>query len=47
MFFKEMKFNQMLHDNWIEYFMVWIQIQMVVCICNEMHRSFLQLKLVA
>jgi hypothetical protein len=47
MFFQEMKFNRMLHDNWIEYFMVWTQIYMVVCICNEMHRSFLQLELVA
>jgi hypothetical protein len=47
MFFQEMKFNKMLHDNWIEYFMVWTQICMVVCICSEMHRTFLQLELVA
>jgi hypothetical protein len=47
MFFQEMNFNRMLHDNWIEYFMVWTQIYMVVCICNEMHRSFLQLELLA
>jgi hypothetical protein len=37
----------MLHDNWIEYFMVWTQICMVVYICSEMNRTFLQLELVA
>ncbi len=37
----------MLHDNWIEYFMFWIQICMVVYVCTEMHKTFLQLKLVA
>jgi len=42
-----MKFNIMLHDNWIEYFLVWTQICMIVYICNEMHRTFLQLELVA
>jgi hypothetical protein len=45
--FQEMKFNKMLHDNWIEYFMVWTQICMVICICSEIHRTFLQLELVA
>jgi hypothetical protein len=42
-----MKFNIMLHDNWIEYFMVWTQICMVIYICNEIYRTFLQLELVA
>jgi hypothetical protein len=37
----------MLHDNWIEYFMAWTQICMVVYIFNEMHKTFLQLDLVA
>jgi hypothetical protein len=41
-----MKFNVMLHDNWIEYFMAWTQICMVVYIFNEMHKTFLQLELV-
>ncbi len=41
-----MKFNIMLHDNWIEYFMAWTQICMVVYIFNEMHKTFLQLELV-
>jgi hypothetical protein len=36
----------MLHDNWIEYFMVWTQICMVVYICGEIHITFLQLELV-
>jgi hypothetical protein len=38
-----MKFNKRLHDNCIEYFMVWTQICMVVYICSEMHKTFLQL----
>jgi hypothetical protein len=42
-----MKFNRMLHDNWIEYFMVWIQISMIIYICSEMRKTFLQLELVA
>jgi hypothetical protein len=46
LFFQEMKFNRMLHDNWIKYFMVRTQICMVVYICNEMHVTFLQLELV-
>jgi hypothetical protein len=29
----------MLHDNWTEYFMVWIQICIVIYICNEMHKT--------
>jgi hypothetical protein len=33
--------------NWIEYFIVWIQICMIFYICNEMHKTFLQLELVA
>jgi hypothetical protein len=37
---------QPLHDNWIEYFVVWIQICMVIYICSEMHKT-LQLELVA
>jgi hypothetical protein len=47
LYFQEMKFNRMLHDNWIEYFMVWTQICMVVYICSEMYKTFLQLELVA
>jgi len=47
LFFQEMKFNRMLHDNWIEYFMVWTQICMVVYLCSEMHKTFVQLELVA
>jgi uncharacterized protein YpbB len=42
-----MKFNVMLHDNWIEYFMVWTQICMVVYMCSEMYKTILQLKSVA
>ncbi len=47
LFFQEMKFNRMLHDNWIEYFMVWTQICMVVYICSEMYKNNLQLESVA
>ncbi len=36
----------MLHDNWIEYFMVWTQICLVVHICSEMYKTLLPLKLV-
>jgi len=42
-FLKQWKFNRRLHDNCIEYFMVWTQICMVVHICSEMHKTFLQL----
>jgi hypothetical protein len=43
LFFQEMKFNIMLHDYWIEYFMAWTQVCIVVYIFNEMHKTFLQL----
>jgi hypothetical protein len=46
-FFHVMKFNRRLHDNCIEYLMFWIQIFMVVYLCNEIHKTFLQLELVA
>jgi hypothetical protein len=42
-----MKFNKMLHDGWIEYFMFWTQICTVVYICSEMKITFLQLELAA
>jgi len=38
LFLQHMKFNRRLHDNLIEYFMVWIQICMIIYICSEMQK---------
>jgi hypothetical protein len=33
------KWNKKLYDNCIEYFMVWIQICVVVYMCNVVHKK--------
>ncbi len=39
-----MKCHQRLYDNCMESFMDWIEICVVIYICNLMHKTFMQLK---